>query len=205
MTFVLEIVHKFQRLCRLSHALFCLLTRDQFKNRHVILRGRIVGIKQTWTVSAADETSCAPCYRPCDRSASLRYSATGRIFVLRSSDVFDRDCHLSESYARCTCRFIFDSRVVSLKRDARREEKKEKDEARQVGREIALPRNCMLDVYVYRRGIRCFATLLLDLRRYCSQRAAMELSPAITERYPLPSANLSLFRRIMERQLFGLI
>lgn len=147
MSFVLEIFHKFQRLYRLSHALFRLLTRDQFKNGHVILRGRTVGIKQTWTVSAANETSCVPCYRLCDRSASLWYSATGRIFVLRSTDVFDRDWHLSESCARSTCRFIFDSRVVSLKCDARREEKKEKDEARQVGREIALPRNYMLDVY----------------------------------------------------------
>lgn len=120
----------------------------------------------------------------CDRSASLRYSATGRIFVLRSSDVFDRDCHLSESYARCTCRFIFDSRVVSLKRDARREEKKEKDEARQVGREIALPRNCMLDVYARNYiGVESAAS-----RRYYSIYVDIALSePRWNCRQPLPN------------------
>lgn len=185
MTFVLEIFHKFQRLCRLSHARFCLPTRDQFKNRHVILRGRIVGIRQTWTVSAANETSCAPRYRLCDRSASPWYSATGRIFVLRSADVFDRDWHLSESCARCTCRFIFDSRVVSLKCDARREEKKKKNEARQVGREIALPRNCMSDVYArnYYIGVESAAS-----RRYYSIYVDIALSePRWNCRRPLPN------------------
>lgn len=112
------------------------------------------------------------------------YSAAGRIFVLRSIDVFDRDENLAENCARSTCRIIFDSRVVSLKCDARREEKKKKDGARQVGREIALPRNCMLDVYARNYiGVESAAS-----RRYYSIYVDIALSePRWNCRQPLPN------------------
>lgn len=88
-----------------------------------------------------------------------------------------------EGRARSTCRFIFNSRVVSLKCDARREEKK-KDEARQLGREIALPRNCMLDVYARNYiGVESAAS-----RRYYSIYVDIALSePRWNCRQPLPN------------------